>query len=145
MRSQRPAAGPPDSWGSAAGDPARSRTRLDPRPIRYAPVAADLAIAALVPGVVSRFHEDTEPTGEATLWVLDATGPGGSWASVDYVPGDHSYEVQQAGDRDLWDEVQAAYSRWLAWGRPDIDRFGITVTPDGERVWLDSPDNPLTP
>lgn len=145
MRSQRPAGGPPSSWVRAGGEAVPSWTRLDPRMIRYAPVAADLTIAALAPGVVSRFYDDPRPTGEATLWILDAAGPGGSWASVDYVPGDTSYDVQQAGDRNLWDEVQSAYMRWLAWGRPDITRFGLTITPDAEHIWLDTPDNPIHP
>jgi protein-L-isoaspartate(D-aspartate) O-methyltransferase len=32
--------------------------------------------------------------------------------------------------------------RWIKAGEPDYGRFGITVTADGQRVWLDSPDNP---
>jgi protein-L-isoaspartate(D-aspartate) O-methyltransferase len=35
--------------------------------------------------------------------------------------------------------------RWADAGRPAIDRFGITVTPAGQTIWLDSPDNPVAP
>lgn len=139
MRSQRPAGGLPRAWVQATGEPTMSETRLDPRLIRYGPVSVDLAIAGLVPGVVSRFYDDPKPTGEATLWVLDADGPGGSWASVDYVPDQGAYQVEQAGDRALWDEVEAAYMQWLAWGRPDISRFGMTVTANEQVIWLDDP------
>lgn len=104
-----------------------SETLLDPRAIRHAPISADLVIATLVPGVVSRFYSDGSG---ATLWVLDAAGPGGPWASVDYEPGQRAYRVEQTGDRRLWEEVEAAYTRWLSWGRPDITRFGMTITCD---------------
>jgi hypothetical protein len=29
--------------------------------------------------------------------------------------------------------------RWTAAGAPDASRFGVTVTPDGQHVWLDDP------
>ncbi|MBT2207877.1 methyltransferase domain-containing protein [Actinomadura sp. NEAU-AAG7] len=141
LRSHRPAGGRPRAWVDAGRKAAGSATRLDPRLIRSAPVSVDLVIATLVPGVVSRFYEDIEQTGEATLWVLDARGPGGAWASVDYVPGHETYRVEQAGDRALWEEVEDAYAQWLKWGRPDITRFGMTVTPQAHTIWLDDPSN----
>ncbi|XVQ11846.1 hypothetical protein ACQP1W_04470 [Spirillospora sp. CA-255316] len=141
LRSQRPAGGPARTWTQATERDVRiSRTRLDPRSLPYGPVGVDLAVAAQVPGVVSRFSSDAEG---ATLWVLDRADHRGSWASVDYEPGRSDFEVQQAGDRSLWDETEAAYLQWLRWGRPDIARFGITVTPDAHMVWLDDPGNPI--
>ncbi|MFG1857857.1 methyltransferase domain-containing protein [Actinomadura geliboluensis] len=42
--------------------------------------------------------------------------------------------------------VRNAYKeRWASAGRPAIDRFGITVTPEGQTIWLDSPENPIDP
>jgi protein-L-isoaspartate(D-aspartate) O-methyltransferase len=38
----------------------------------------------------------------------------------------------------VWTEVTDAYFRWVRWGEPGRVRFGMTVTPDGQRVWLDS-------
>ncbi|MET7330086.1 hypothetical protein [Nonomuraea sp. NPDC005650] len=29
---------------------------------------------------------------------------------------------------------------WAEWGEPEPERFGVTVTPGGQRVWLDSPE-----
>ncbi|WP_131743461.1 methyltransferase domain-containing protein [Actinomadura roseirufa] len=67
-----------------------------------------------------------------------------SWASL--TPGPHGkHIVRQQGARRLWDSLEAAYDWWLQAGRPEPDRFGITVTPEGQRIWLDSPDNDLPP
>lgn len=34
-------------------------------------------------------------------------------------------------------------NRWTKAGKPDCSRYGVTVTPEGQRVWLDSPDNTI--
>lgn len=142
LRSQRPAKDRPRAWVDAGGPARKSVTRLDPRHLRFGPSSMDLVIATMVGGVISRYYEDTEPTGEATYWVLDAKGPGNSWAAADYIPGRDAYDVEQAGDRDLWDEVEAAYFQWLRWGRPDLSGFGMTIAPTGSHmVWLDDPDH----
>ncbi|MFV2177097.1 protein-L-isoaspartate O-methyltransferase [Actinomadura sp. LOL_016] len=39
--------------------------------------------------------------------------------------------------------LQEAEERWAAAGRPDAARYGVTVTPAGQTVWIDSPDNPV--
>ncbi|SEG70905.1 protein-L-isoaspartate(D-aspartate) O-methyltransferase [Thermomonospora echinospora] len=141
MRSQRGHRSTPvREWTAAVEDFATSETRLDPRLIWHTPGGGlEAAMSMLVPGVRAALFHDTEPTGESTLWLLDAAGPGGPWASVDYVPGKDHFTVEQAGDRKLWDEVEAAYFQWVRWGRPGLDRFGLTVAPDGQRVWLDDP------
>ncbi|MGH3374661.1 MAG: hypothetical protein ACRDP6_07970 [Actinoallomurus sp.] len=73
LRSHRPAGGPARRWAqTAAGEVTVSETSLDPRAVRHAPISADLVIATLVPGVVSRFYADGDG---ATLWVLDTDGP----------------------------------------------------------------------
>lgn len=141
LRSQRPAGGDADRWAEAGQPAAESVTQLDPRLLERAPVAADLWIAALVTGVETRMYEAGDGSGECTFWVLDAAGPGRSWASADYEPGAAVYQVQQAGDRKLWDEAEAAYFGWLKAGQPDIRRFGLTVTPAGQQLWLDDPGN----
>ncbi|MDG9701400.1 hypothetical protein [Streptomyces sp. DH37] len=45
----------------------------------------------------------------------------------------------QSGPRRLWDETEAAHRRWRERGRPGYERFGLTVTPRGQRAWLDDP------
>ena len=133
-------------WTAAAEAFETSTTRLDPRLLWHTTGGGlEAAMTGLVPGVRADLFYDTEPTGEATLWLLEASGPGGSWASVDYIPGKDTYAVEQAGERRLWDEAEAAYFQWLRWGRPELARFGLTVGPDGQQPWLDSPDNRLEP
>ncbi|PZG41218.1 protein-L-isoaspartate(D-aspartate) O-methyltransferase [Spongiactinospora gelatinilytica] len=128
LRSQRPA-------GADDGTEHRFRTRIDPRTIAYAPPGADLAIAAM-----TGLRSDTKRLrgGGFRLWVLDPARAG-QWAAVTWQPEADDYEIYQVGDRPLWDEVTTAYFRWVVWGEPGRDRFGMTVTPDGQQVWLDTP------
>ncbi|MFB4302074.1 methyltransferase domain-containing protein [Actinomadura sp. NTSP31] len=131
-------------WTQAVTGVASSTTRLDPRLLLHTPGGGlEAAMAGLVPGVRADLCFDTEPTGEATLWLLEASGPGGSWASVDFVPGKVEFTVEQAGARRLWDEAEAAYFEWLRWGRPPLGRFGLTVAPDRQWLWLDDPVRPV--
>ncbi|MFU9038825.1 methyltransferase domain-containing protein [Streptomyces sp. RCH5-5] len=62
-----------------------------------------------------------------------------SWACV-WFQGGEAARVWQSGPRRLWDEVAAAHRWWVVQGRPDHTRFGLTVTADGQRVWLDDPE-----
>lgn len=64
-------------------------------------------------------------------WLADDA----SWA---YIDSDH---VVQWGPRDLWDDATAAAQEWETAGRPDMTRYGLTVDANGQRFWLDSPDN----
>ncbi|MFJ8153998.1 methyltransferase domain-containing protein [Streptomyces sp. NPDC094468] len=63
-----------------------------------------------------------------------------SWACVMFHE-NRQAEVWQSGPRRLWTEVESALSWWRDVGEPGYDRFGLTVTWDGEhRAWLDSPE-----
>ncbi|WP_026129557.1 methyltransferase domain-containing protein [Nocardiopsis prasina] len=46
-------------------------------------------------------------------------------------------EVRQKGPRFLADELERAHGLWQEAGRPAPDRFGLTVTPDWQSVWID--------
>ncbi|QHC20961.1 methyltransferase domain-containing protein [Streptomyces sp. GS7] len=61
-----------------------------------------------------------------------------SWACVQFRDGVVA-RVWQHGCRRLWDEAETAYRWWVENDRPDHDRFGLTVTRDGQRAWLDDP------
>jgi protein-L-isoaspartate O-methyltransferase len=61
-----------------------------------------------------------------------------SWACVMFRDGDTA-RVWQSGPRRLWDEAETAYRWWDAHGRPGFTRFGLTVDKDGQRAWLDDP------
>lgn len=69
-----------------------------------------------------------------TVWLLAAD----SWASVHW-----STTVRQLGRRRLWDEVEAAFRWWEQAGRPDLTRYGLTLTRDRQQVWLDHPERPV--
>jgi methyltransferase of ATP-grasp peptide maturase system len=68
---------------------------------------------------------------------LDA--PDGSLAQVWHTPNGDGFPVRQGGPRRLWDRVQEAITFWQQAGRPNYDRFGITVTPTEQYVWYDHP------
>jgi protein-L-isoaspartate(D-aspartate) O-methyltransferase len=73
--------------------------------------------------------------GAYTVWLVDPWS--GSWACLEFEPGVGKFPVRQLGERDLWQEVEDAYRWWDGLGRPSADRWGLTVTPEGQRVWLD--------
>ncbi|WP_121188090.1 protein-L-isoaspartate O-methyltransferase [Nocardiopsis sp. Huas11] len=99
----------------------------------------DFVLGLLVPDCAHTV--DTED-GRGVAWFYGLGDR--SWAVVRWAGG-ASAEVYQSGPRRLWDEVEAAWHWWDGQGRPDVDRFGMTVDADGQRVWLDSPENPLPP
>jgi methyltransferase of ATP-grasp peptide maturase system len=82
--------------------------------------------------------EVTATTGEQGAVRLDH--PDGSWATHSGRRG--RYQVWQGGPRRLWDVVESAHREWQALGRPARDRFGISVGPDGQALWLDNPTSP---
>ncbi|MFD9432615.1 methyltransferase domain-containing protein [Streptomyces sp. NPDC060002] len=62
-----------------------------------------------------------------------------SWACVMFRDGEKEARVWQSGPRRLWDEVEAAYRWWVGRDKPGHTRFGLTVTAEGQRAWLDDP------
>ena len=63
-----------------------------------------------------------------------------SWARLDaHLTSPHPLIVHQLGPRRLWDEAVAAYDWWYEHDKPDLTRFGMTVTSDTQTVWLDDP------
>lgn len=71
---------------------------------------------------------------DGSVWLVD---PDGSWARHTQTHG--RYQVWQGGPRRLWDLIEAAHAEWRSLGRPPRDRFGITVEPDHQELWLDDP------
>lgn len=124
---------------SPPGPARESVSELDPRRVLWAGWGCDVAIAGMLPDVGSSTERHDDGGFEVTLWAGD------SESVVSYSPERPEVLVRSAGPRDLWVEVADAYRWWLLAGQPARDRFGLTVSPDGQAVWLDSPENVLNP
>jgi protein-L-isoaspartate O-methyltransferase len=85
------------------------------------------------------FDDDQEGNPFYTVYLLAPES--GSWASWRIEPGLREYPVRQHGPRRLFEELEDAYSWWKSLGSPAHTRFGLSVTPDGQYVWLDDPGN----
>ncbi|GAA2597472.1 methyltransferase domain-containing protein [Streptomyces axinellae] len=142
MRSRpgRPQRGFLRDWLHHQDDAIEASTRTNPLAIsRDADALFHLDLA--VHGVWHMEVEADDDSGEVTWWLL--SDDRSSWAAADYVPDQHQYVIAQYGPRQLWDEVETAWTRWDRIGRPGRDRVGITVTPEGQHLWLDKPGNHL--
>ncbi|MGH3853241.1 MAG: hypothetical protein ACRDR6_07020 [Pseudonocardiaceae bacterium] len=62
----------------------------------------------------------------------------GSWCEID----EHR-RVWECGSHQLWRIIEDAHSAWCAMGQPGWERFGLTVRPSQQWVWLDSPDSDI--
>jgi protein-L-isoaspartate(D-aspartate) O-methyltransferase len=83
-----------------------------------------------------------EPDGTAILTMSHFAS--GSWATVTSRPRHHEHEVAHEGPRRLWEELDDACRWWVDAGRPDHTRFGVTVAPEGQVIWLDTPDHVIS-
>ncbi|MFI7454636.1 ATP-grasp peptide maturase system methyltransferase [Nonomuraea sp. NPDC049714] len=52
------------------------------------------------------------------------------------------WTAHQHGPVKLWDAVEDAVLLWREAGQPHQSAFGLTVTPEKQRVWLGDPDGP---
>jgi methyltransferase of ATP-grasp peptide maturase system len=67
----------------------------------------------------------------------------GSQARTRPRPSDRGgWGVVQHGPLRLWDAVEEAVEVWQKAGSPHPSGFGLTVTPESQRVWLGTPDGP---
>ncbi|WP_033258569.1 MULTISPECIES: ATP-grasp peptide maturase system methyltransferase [Kitasatospora] len=55
---------------------------------------------------------------------------------------DGGWTVVQRGPVRLWDRVERAVQQWQTANEPHQERFGITVSAAGQRVWLGAEDGP---
>lgn len=135
LREQRPRHVP---WADDErnGEFVESRTRADPREALRIGSASRFALGVRLDDVADgrTLNEDGTHTTRISHY------ESGSWAA--FTPGHGEHTVRQHGPRRLWDELEAALAWWLAAGRPEPSRFGMTVTPERQQVWLDSPDHP---
>lgn len=124
--------------------PEESSATLSPWAVAGDDWSAQFAIGLQLGDVWCTWHDDPDVEGVASrLWL--ATTDATAWAAVDW--DGHSKErftVWEYGPRHLWSEVEAAYRWWDCSGRPGPERFGMTITPNGDHIaWLDAPDRPI--
>ncbi|MEV7122162.1 ATP-grasp peptide maturase system methyltransferase [Kitasatospora griseola] len=91
-------------------------------------------------------------------WVAQLAAPsaeritaGDQQILIDHATGSHArtrpdghggWTVTQRGPLRLWDQVERAVVAWQDAGAPHQEEFGVTITGDGQRVWLGSEDGP---
>lgn len=119
------------------GEQQVSATRLDPRYLVEINHDMLVALGIQLPSIQYIIAHAQDESQEFTIWFADLTD--GSWASVDYVPGQTEFEVCQYGQRRVWDDVEAAYRWWAAAGKPHAGRFHLNVTPHEQYYSLDHP------
>jgi protein-L-isoaspartate(D-aspartate) O-methyltransferase len=117
----------------------QSTTRLHPRTVATAGLGARLLMAAYAPRVDWHVMDEN---GTFSLLLFETTDPDGSWAACDIKPGNDLCQVTQFGKRRLWKAVSDAYLQWVSLGSPSYERFGLTVQPDGMKLWLDHSQGP---
>lgn len=143
LRGQRLSA----AWPPYPDDGTGSRTGFHPH---TAAVAWDdgfgLHLAGAAPHLVVTTAGWEQDDNGAWSWITRLRELGGDgWAIAAARVDDPHAEVVQGGRRPLWDDFQAAFMSWARAGRPDRTRFGVTVTRDGQRLWIDSPDRQVAP
>ncbi|MGV9880954.1 methyltransferase domain-containing protein [Streptomyces sp. NPDC003006] len=79
---------------------------------------------------------DKDDDGKRPVWFYGLTDR--SWACVVFRDGDEA-QVWQSGPRRLWEDTEAAYRWWVEKRKPGFERFGLTVTAEGQSAWLDDP------
>ncbi len=112
------------------GEGARVRTEADLSALD-GELGAEFLFHILVPGAVIRF-------GEAMWWFQ--TRDGSSWAGLK-----KDGRGRQWGPRRLLDEAESAVTAWTEAGAPRLTELGVTVRPEGDRVWAGSADGPSWP
>ncbi|MFZ0118549.1 MAG: methyltransferase domain-containing protein [Pseudonocardiaceae bacterium] len=118
-------------------------TALGPAELRHTALVFDasFAIGLRVPECRTWYETDDGHGYWHTIGFADAES--GSFAILDADPNEPDIVIKQWGPRRLWDEVEVAYQWWVSEGRPSHDRFGISVGPGGQLVWLDDPSRPV--
>jgi hypothetical protein len=109
-----------------------------PRAIALIPYYAGARISTDVTATPTLCSVPTRPRDHHVLELDDITTQ--SWARLDaHLTSPNLLVVHQLGPRRLWDEAVAAYDWWYDHDKPDLTRFGMTMTTDTQNVWLDNP------
>ncbi|WP_432039421.1 methyltransferase domain-containing protein [Streptomyces cucumeris] len=87
-------------------------------------------LASALPGVTLQYGTDDEGHTMRRLVM-----PDGAWAECTFM-GAHA-RFREAGEHDIWYTVERWWRWFLDHGRPEWDRFGLTVSDEEHRLWYD--------
>lgn len=141
----RPQPGEPDrnpAWADRdATSVERHVTTVDPQTPWNSMIVWFLAAFDLGPDISIGFTGSAD-TGTGRPPDVSVTTPDGSCARTSMDTTDSGgHDVIQGGPRRLWQIIETAHDLWNQLDRPGWDRFGLTVTPGEQTVWLDHPDS----
>ncbi|MGH3570112.1 MAG: hypothetical protein ACRDRH_29720 [Pseudonocardia sp.] len=101
----------------------------------------------LVVWFLAQFHRPADLTFGLTLHEVShepvatfLAATDGSWCEIDHNTDGGHHQLREAGPTPLWRHIEDAHQLWAGAGRPGWERLGLTVTPDHQHVWLDTPD-----
>jgi protein-L-isoaspartate(D-aspartate) O-methyltransferase len=94
-------------------------------------LSPDISVGGISFGLCGK--DTSRPPTTAFLSAAD-----GSWCEVD-----DDCQVWEAGPHQLWRIIESAHATWLQMGQPGWERFGLTVRPTQQWVWLDRPDSDI--
>lgn len=96
-----------------------------------------LASLALPPGL--RYGYTLDPA-TRTPKAATLSAPDGSVCEIELTTTENgSRHVREGGPTPLWAPIEHAYQRWQRWNQPRWERFGLTITPTTQTLWLDEP------
>ncbi|WP_157252184.1 methyltransferase domain-containing protein [Nonomuraea typhae] len=119
-----------------------TESRLDPAAVTNAlSKGFQVYLAGAAPEVAVYDHGWEHPRSDGVSVFTARAGDtqGDSWATAAGPYGRTEVQVTQGGGRRVWEEVERAFMAWLRAGRPTPERFGITVSPAGQYLWIDLP------
>jgi hypothetical protein len=103
---------------------------------------AEFAIGLFLTDAQYSVARDDDQPETYELLVYDVTTESAATVQVNPEYTDNGrFPVRQHGPRRLWDELETAHTWWLEHDRPGRARYGLTITPDTQTVWLDQPSN----
>jgi len=121
----------------------RRRTTIPPHPWWNHRIGWLLAQFQGLPADVHiGMHLDPDTRAPTTSFL---SAPDGSWATVSLTSNHGHYDVIEGGPTALWDSLERAHQVWLEHEQPDWTRLGLTITPDRQRLWIDTPDGTSWP
>ncbi|MFD3917464.1 ATP-grasp peptide maturase system methyltransferase [Streptomyces sp. NPDC058595] len=110
----------------------------DERQSRIDPASLDDWVGRFVAQLAAPSAERLGAGGEQVL--LDVATGSQAWTRP--TEGGDGWTVIQRGPIKLWDAVEDSVALWRSHGSPHLSEFGITITPDAQRVWLGTSDGP---